>query len=88
MERLAIAPCMISMLATVSTVFGCGVLPARHVRNGNFTITGFTTLPCHGANYYGRSFHSAPWPGRTVTCPIRATSCNESSLQSPPRSGS
>ncbi|KAJ1370229.1 hypothetical protein KIN20_031918 [Parelaphostrongylus tenuis] len=45
MARRAIGPCMISMLATVSAVFGCGVLPAGHVRIGNFTITGFTTLP-------------------------------------------
>ncbi|KAJ1370227.1 hypothetical protein KIN20_031916 [Parelaphostrongylus tenuis] len=45
MARRAIGPCMISMLATVSAVFGCGVLPAGHVRIGNFTIIGFTTLP-------------------------------------------
>ncbi|KAJ1348934.1 hypothetical protein KIN20_004343 [Parelaphostrongylus tenuis] len=34
---------MISLLDTISTVFGCGVAPAGSTRN--FTVTGFTTLP-------------------------------------------
>ncbi|KAJ1371799.1 hypothetical protein KIN20_033810 [Parelaphostrongylus tenuis] len=33
---------MILLLATISTVFGCGVLPAGQGSTRNFTVTGFT----------------------------------------------
>ncbi|KAJ1353571.1 hypothetical protein KIN20_010224 [Parelaphostrongylus tenuis] len=33
---------MISLLATISTVFGCGVMPAGQGSTRNFTVTGFT----------------------------------------------
>ncbi|KAJ1364972.1 hypothetical protein KIN20_025172 [Parelaphostrongylus tenuis] len=33
---------MISLLATISTVFGCGVMPAGQGSIRNFTVTGFT----------------------------------------------
>ncbi|KAJ1354006.1 hypothetical protein KIN20_010806 [Parelaphostrongylus tenuis] len=35
-------PLVISLLATISTVFGCGVLPAGQGSTRNFTVTGFT----------------------------------------------
>ncbi|KAJ1350371.1 hypothetical protein KIN20_006148 [Parelaphostrongylus tenuis] len=36
---------MISLLVTISTVVGCGVMPAGQASNRTFTVTGFTTLP-------------------------------------------
>ncbi|KAJ1353976.1 hypothetical protein KIN20_010837 [Parelaphostrongylus tenuis] len=33
---------MISLLATISTAFGCGVMPAGQGSTRNFTVTGFT----------------------------------------------
>ncbi|KAJ1348650.1 hypothetical protein KIN20_004000 [Parelaphostrongylus tenuis] len=35
----------ISVLTTIPTVFGCGVMPAGQVSTRPFTVTGFTTLP-------------------------------------------
>ncbi|KAJ1348941.1 hypothetical protein KIN20_004349 [Parelaphostrongylus tenuis] len=35
-------PIIFSLLATVSTVFGCGVLPTGQGSTRNFTVTGFT----------------------------------------------
>ncbi|KAJ1368797.1 hypothetical protein KIN20_030122, partial [Parelaphostrongylus tenuis] len=45
MARPPTAPAMISLLATISTVFGCGVLPAGQASTRTFTVGGFTTLP-------------------------------------------
>ncbi|KAJ1354484.1 hypothetical protein KIN20_011450 [Parelaphostrongylus tenuis] len=36
---------MIPLLTTVSTVLGCGVMPAGQASTRTFTVTGFTTLP-------------------------------------------
>ncbi|KAJ1356254.1 hypothetical protein KIN20_013929 [Parelaphostrongylus tenuis] len=36
------SPLMVSLLATISTVFGCGVMPPGQVRTISFTVTGFT----------------------------------------------
>ncbi|KAJ1345492.1 hypothetical protein KIN20_000039 [Parelaphostrongylus tenuis] len=36
---------MTSMLATISAVLGCGVLPAGQASTRRFMVTGFTTLP-------------------------------------------
>ncbi|KAJ1365136.1 hypothetical protein KIN20_025363 [Parelaphostrongylus tenuis] len=36
---------MIPLLATFSTVLGCGVLPAGQASTRTFTVSGFTTLP-------------------------------------------
>ncbi|KAJ1345508.1 hypothetical protein KIN20_000059 [Parelaphostrongylus tenuis] len=36
---------MVSLLAAISTVFGCGVIPADQGVTRPFTVTGFTTLP-------------------------------------------
>ncbi|KAJ1362281.1 hypothetical protein KIN20_021793 [Parelaphostrongylus tenuis] len=33
---------MISLLATISAVFGCGVMPADQMSTRNFAVTGFT----------------------------------------------
>ncbi|KAJ1365938.1 hypothetical protein KIN20_026425 [Parelaphostrongylus tenuis] len=35
-------PLMVSLLATMSTVFGCGVMPPGQARTISFTVTGFT----------------------------------------------
>ncbi|KAJ1351401.1 hypothetical protein KIN20_007396 [Parelaphostrongylus tenuis] len=35
----------ILLLATILTVFGCGVMPAGQASTRTFTVTGFTTLP-------------------------------------------
>ncbi|KAJ1369565.1 hypothetical protein KIN20_031051 [Parelaphostrongylus tenuis] len=53
MERLSTTICITTLLATISTVLGCGVVPAGQgkargfVAAGTrpFTVTGFTTLP-------------------------------------------
>ncbi|KAJ1365869.1 hypothetical protein KIN20_026330 [Parelaphostrongylus tenuis] len=36
---------MIPLLATISIVLGCGVLPAGQARSTTFNVTGLTTLP-------------------------------------------
>ncbi|KAJ1369122.1 hypothetical protein KIN20_030519 [Parelaphostrongylus tenuis] len=33
---------MVFLLATIRTVFGCGVMPAGQARTVTFTVTGFT----------------------------------------------
>ncbi|KAJ1350514.1 hypothetical protein KIN20_006315 [Parelaphostrongylus tenuis] len=45
MTRLPIYFLMISLLATTSSVTGCGVMPAGQASNRTFTVSGFTTLP-------------------------------------------
>ncbi|KAJ1354482.1 hypothetical protein KIN20_011445, partial [Parelaphostrongylus tenuis] len=45
MERLPADTLMISLLITMSTVFGCGVMPAGQASTRAFTVTGLTTLP-------------------------------------------
>ncbi|KAJ1370240.1 hypothetical protein KIN20_031929 [Parelaphostrongylus tenuis] len=45
MATLLLDPLVFSLLATISTVLGCGVVPAGQVRTRTFTVTGFTTLP-------------------------------------------
>ncbi|KAJ1345488.1 hypothetical protein KIN20_000035 [Parelaphostrongylus tenuis] len=45
---------MISALATISTVLGCGVLPAGQASTRRFMVAGLTTLPVnmvHGGTY-------------------------------------
>ncbi|KAJ1358820.1 hypothetical protein KIN20_017348 [Parelaphostrongylus tenuis] len=36
---------MILILTAISTVLGCGVVPAGQASSRTFTVTGFTTLP-------------------------------------------
>ncbi|KAJ1371380.1 hypothetical protein KIN20_033323 [Parelaphostrongylus tenuis] len=45
MAKLPINFFMISLLATVSRVLGCGVVPAGQASTRTFTVRGFTTLP-------------------------------------------
>ncbi|KAJ1374279.1 hypothetical protein KIN20_036934 [Parelaphostrongylus tenuis] len=45
MMRLSAGPFMISLLTTISTVFGCGVLPAGQMTTKSFTISDLTNLP-------------------------------------------
>ncbi|KAJ1372967.1 hypothetical protein KIN20_035283 [Parelaphostrongylus tenuis] len=52
---------IISVLATISTAFGCGVMPAGQASTRNFTVTGFT-LPVAMA-YAGTSEVSVQVPG-------------------------
>ncbi|KAJ1367221.1 hypothetical protein KIN20_028088 [Parelaphostrongylus tenuis] len=42
MARLPTNLFMISLLATISTVYGCGVMPAGQTNTRTFTITGFS----------------------------------------------
>ncbi|KAJ1373730.1 hypothetical protein KIN20_036222 [Parelaphostrongylus tenuis] len=42
MTRLSYDTFIISMLATMSTVFGCGVMPAGQISTRSFTVRGFT----------------------------------------------
>ncbi|KAJ1357651.1 hypothetical protein KIN20_015836 [Parelaphostrongylus tenuis] len=42
MKKYPSGPLMISLLATMSTVSGCGVMPAGQARTISFTVTGFT----------------------------------------------
>ncbi|KAJ1351408.1 hypothetical protein KIN20_007404 [Parelaphostrongylus tenuis] len=42
MAKLPSDPFLISILATISTVFGCGVLPAGQGSTKTFTVSGFT----------------------------------------------
>ncbi|KAJ1359952.1 hypothetical protein KIN20_018787 [Parelaphostrongylus tenuis] len=45
MARYMMGYLVMLMLATISTVFGCGVMPAGQASTRTFTVTGFTTLP-------------------------------------------
>ncbi|KAJ1361647.1 hypothetical protein KIN20_020942 [Parelaphostrongylus tenuis] len=45
MARFPLGPLTISLVATISTVFGCGVMPAGQTSTRPFTVSGFTTLP-------------------------------------------
>ncbi|KAJ1372094.1 hypothetical protein KIN20_034155 [Parelaphostrongylus tenuis] len=45
MARLLGDPFMIPLLATISIVLGCGVLPAGQARSATFNVTGLTTMP-------------------------------------------
>ncbi|KAJ1365870.1 hypothetical protein KIN20_026332 [Parelaphostrongylus tenuis] len=45
MAKLVADSFMISLLATLSTVLGCGVVPAGQARSSTFNVTGLTTLP-------------------------------------------
>ncbi|KAJ1348646.1 hypothetical protein KIN20_003996 [Parelaphostrongylus tenuis] len=45
MARLLADFVMISLFAPISTVFGCGVMPAGQAGTRPFTVTGFTTFP-------------------------------------------
>ncbi|KAJ1361104.1 hypothetical protein KIN20_020282 [Parelaphostrongylus tenuis] len=45
MAKTLIDPFMISLIATISTVLGCGVMPAGQASTRTFTVTGITTLP-------------------------------------------
>ncbi|KAJ1362681.1 hypothetical protein KIN20_022330 [Parelaphostrongylus tenuis] len=38
-------PFVILLPATITAVFGCGVMPAGQARTRTFTVSGFTTLP-------------------------------------------
>ncbi|KAJ1354812.1 hypothetical protein KIN20_011861 [Parelaphostrongylus tenuis] len=42
MTMVSIDPFVISLLATISTVSGCGTIPAGQAKAVNFTVTGFT----------------------------------------------
>ncbi|KAJ1354811.1 hypothetical protein KIN20_011860 [Parelaphostrongylus tenuis] len=42
MTMVSIDPFVISLLATVSTVFGCETMPTGQAKTVNFTVTGFT----------------------------------------------
>ncbi|KAJ1357640.1 hypothetical protein KIN20_015823 [Parelaphostrongylus tenuis] len=42
MTMPSIDPYVISLLATISTVFGCGTIPTGQAKAVNFTVTGFT----------------------------------------------
>ncbi|KAJ1357650.1 hypothetical protein KIN20_015835 [Parelaphostrongylus tenuis] len=42
MASFSIDSFVISLLATISTVFGCGTIPSGQARTVNFTVTGFT----------------------------------------------
>ncbi|KAJ1366270.1 hypothetical protein KIN20_026885 [Parelaphostrongylus tenuis] len=45
MKRFPTDSFIISLLATFSTVLGCGVTPVGQATTRPFTVTGFTTLP-------------------------------------------
>ncbi|KAJ1369296.1 hypothetical protein KIN20_030717 [Parelaphostrongylus tenuis] len=53
---------VIPFLATISTVFGCGVIPARQASTTTFTVTGLRTLPI-AMVYAGKPEVSARVPG-------------------------
>ncbi|KAJ1357647.1 hypothetical protein KIN20_015833 [Parelaphostrongylus tenuis] len=42
MTMFSIDPFVISLLATISTVFGCITIPTGQAKAVNFTVTGFT----------------------------------------------
>ncbi|KAJ1361098.1 hypothetical protein KIN20_020276 [Parelaphostrongylus tenuis] len=66
MAKTSIDPFMISLLATISTVLGCGVIPAGQASTTTFTVTGITTLPVAMA-YSGKPEVSAQVPGIATT---------------------
>ncbi|KAJ1364867.1 hypothetical protein KIN20_025055 [Parelaphostrongylus tenuis] len=45
MVRLPTDNSVISLLATISTVFGCGIVSSGQESSRDFTVTEFTTLP-------------------------------------------
>ncbi|KAJ1365825.1 hypothetical protein KIN20_026265 [Parelaphostrongylus tenuis] len=45
MARFSMDSLMIALLATISAVLGCGVMPASQASTRMFTVTGFRTLP-------------------------------------------
>ncbi|KAJ1349624.1 hypothetical protein KIN20_005218 [Parelaphostrongylus tenuis] len=53
---------LISLLATFSTVFGCGVMPAGQVSTRTFNVSGFTILPVNMV-YAGKPEISIRKPG-------------------------
>ncbi|KAJ1347741.1 hypothetical protein KIN20_002885 [Parelaphostrongylus tenuis] len=61
MARLSTDFIMISLLVTVSTLTGCGVMPAGQASNRTFTVKGFTTLPV--AMVYTNTANSAKVSG-------------------------
>ncbi|KAJ1361020.1 hypothetical protein KIN20_020167 [Parelaphostrongylus tenuis] len=62
MERLRSDFFMISLLATISTVLGCGVMPAGQATIKTFNLGGLTTLP-PAMDYSGASNIQARLPG-------------------------
>ncbi|KAJ1362060.1 hypothetical protein KIN20_021470 [Parelaphostrongylus tenuis] len=66
MTRTPIDPFIISLLATISTVLGCGVMPAGQASTRTFTVTGITTLPVAMA-YSDKPEVSAQVPNITST---------------------
>ncbi|KAJ1350406.1 hypothetical protein KIN20_006191 [Parelaphostrongylus tenuis] len=61
MTKLPTNSTVISLLITVSTVLGCGVLPAGQESSRTFTVTGFTTLPV--AMVYTSAVNAVRFPG-------------------------
>ncbi|KAJ1349623.1 hypothetical protein KIN20_005217 [Parelaphostrongylus tenuis] len=61
-KRLPIELTLISLLATFSTVLGCGVMPAGQVSTRTFNVSGFTTLPVNMV-YAGKLEISIRVPG-------------------------
>ncbi|KAJ1353173.1 hypothetical protein KIN20_009746 [Parelaphostrongylus tenuis] len=57
---------MISLIATISTVLGCGVMPAGQASTRMFTVSGITTLPAAMA-YSDKPEISAQVPGIAST---------------------
>ncbi|KAJ1368960.1 hypothetical protein KIN20_030327 [Parelaphostrongylus tenuis] len=55
---------MIRLLATISTVFGCGVMPAGQASTRTFTVFGFTLPVMMGLLF--RSRCSGPGPGISI----------------------
>ncbi|KAJ1353878.1 hypothetical protein KIN20_011490 [Parelaphostrongylus tenuis] len=58
----------ISLIATFSTVFGCGVMPAGQESTRPFTVTGFSTLPVNMV-YSTAADVRARFPGIATTEP-------------------
>ncbi|KAJ1374535.1 hypothetical protein KIN20_037240 [Parelaphostrongylus tenuis] len=61
MARLSAALSIIPLLATISTVFACGVLPAGQMTTRSFTISDLTTLPV--AMVYTTAMNAGRVPG-------------------------
>ncbi|KAJ1350374.1 hypothetical protein KIN20_006153 [Parelaphostrongylus tenuis] len=61
MARLPTKSLMISLLAAISTVSGCGVMPAGQARSRPFTVSGFS-LPV-AMVYTGKTEVSSQVPG-------------------------
>ncbi|KAJ1349617.1 hypothetical protein KIN20_005211 [Parelaphostrongylus tenuis] len=68
-KRLPIELFLISLLATFSTVFGCGVMPAGQVSTRTFDVSGFTTLPVNMV-YAGKPDISIRVPGIATDLPL------------------